>query len=61
MGAFTVELVAVNAVMADAKPDYMPLLITAMEAFLEPKSNWRGSLATAGKPKRFHGDWNYTT
>lgn len=46
LGTLTVELVAVSAVMAGCQPEYMPVLITALEAFLEPNSNWRAILAT---------------
>lgn len=47
-GSLTVELVAVSAVMAGCKPQYMPLLIAALEGFLSPEANWRGSLTTTG-------------
>jgi len=46
MGALTVELVAAHAVMAGCKPEYMPVLITALEALLDPKANWRGVQTT---------------
>ncbi|MFH1088134.1 MAG: UGSC family (seleno)protein, partial [Chloroflexota bacterium] len=46
MGTLTVELVAAHAVMAGCKPEYMPVLIAALEAFLAPEANWRGALAT---------------
>ncbi len=48
MGVLTVELVAVHAVMAGCKPEYMPVLITAMEALLAPEVNWRGAGTTTG-------------
>jgi hypothetical protein len=32
-GAATIEKIAINAVMAGAKPEYLPVIITAMEAF----------------------------
>jgi len=44
----TVELVAVHAAMAGCRPSYMPALIAALEAFLDPDLNWRGALATTG-------------
>ena len=47
-GVLTVELVAVHAAMAGCEPGYMPVLIAALKAFLEPRSNWRGALATTG-------------
>jgi len=48
MGVLTVELLATHAVMADCKPEYMPLLIAAMEALLAPDTNWRGAGTTTG-------------
>ncbi|HOR00172.1 MAG TPA: hypothetical protein PLJ35_15265 [Anaerolineae bacterium] len=44
----TVELVAVNAVMAGCKPEYMPVLIAAIEGLLEPKANWNGLNTSTG-------------
>ncbi len=46
MGALTVELVAIHAVMAGCKPEYMPVLIAALEGLLDPKANWRGVTTT---------------
>jgi hypothetical protein len=46
MGVLTVELLAVHAVMAGCKPEYMPLLIGALEALLEPEAGWRSALTT---------------
>lgn len=46
MGALTVELVAIHAAMAGCKPEYMPVLIAALEALLDPKANWRGLTTT---------------
>ncbi|MBI2858826.1 MAG: hypothetical protein HYX90_07090 [Chloroflexi bacterium] len=48
MATLTVELVAVNAAMAGCKPEYMPLLISAMEALLAPEVNWSLALSTTG-------------
>ncbi len=48
MGTLTVELAAVNALMAGCLPDHMPVLIAAVEALLDPRVNWRGALATTG-------------
>lgn len=39
-GILTVELVATLGVMAGAKPEYMPLLLAAVEAFADPAANW---------------------
>lgn len=41
MGVLTVELVATHAVMAGCRPEYMPVLIAALEALLDPKANWK--------------------
>jgi hypothetical protein len=46
MGGLTIELVATHAVMAGCKPSYMPLLIAALEALLDPIANWRGVTTT---------------
>ncbi len=48
MGILTVELTAVHAAMAGCRPEYMPLLIAALEAFLTPETNWRGALSMTG-------------
>jgi hypothetical protein len=42
----SVEDIAVNAVMAGCMPEYMPVLITAIEAMLEPEFNLAGLQAT---------------
>ena len=34
LGTVTIEKIAINAVMAGAKPEYLPVIITAMEAFV---------------------------
>ena len=44
----TVELVAVHAAMAGCRPEYMPVLIAALEALMAPEVNWIGTLATTG-------------
>jgi hypothetical protein len=46
MGVLTVELVATHAAMAGCKPGYMPVLIAALEALLDPRANWRGATTT---------------
>jgi hypothetical protein len=46
MGALTVELVAIHAVMAGCKPEHMPVLIAALEGLLDLKANWRGATTT---------------
>ncbi len=45
-GDVTVEKVAINAVMAGCLPAYMPVLVTAVEAMLEPQFNLYGIQAT---------------
>ena len=42
LGKATVEKIAVNAVMAGALPTYMPLLIAAVQALMEPRG-WYGT------------------
>ncbi|MCX6599464.1 MAG: thioredoxin, partial [Acidobacteria bacterium] len=42
----TVEKVAINAVMAGCKPEYLPVLLTALEAALEPIFAMHGVLCT---------------
>jgi hypothetical protein len=42
----TVEKVAINAVMAGCKPEYIPVLLAALEAALEPVFTLHGVLAT---------------
>jgi hypothetical protein len=45
-GEATVEKVAINAVMAGCLPAYMPVLLTAVAAMLEPQFNLYGIQAT---------------
>jgi hypothetical protein len=42
----TVEKVAINAVMAGCKPEYMPVVLAAVEAALDPAFSLHGVLAT---------------
>jgi hypothetical protein len=46
LGACTVEKVAVNAVMAGCRPEYLPVVLTAIEAILEDDFALHGVLAT---------------
>ena len=46
LGACTVEKAAINAVLAGCKPEYMPVLLSALEAALEPVFTLHGVLAT---------------
>jgi len=45
-GVATVELIAVNAVMAGCRPQHMPVLIAAVEAMLDPAFNLASIQAT---------------
>lgn len=47
-GLATVESIAVNAVMAGCRPEYMPVLIAAVEAITEPKFKLSALQATTG-------------
>ncbi len=42
----TVEKVAINAVMAGCRPEYMPVVLTALEAALDPYATMHGVLCT---------------
>lgn len=45
-GEATIEKIAINAVMAGCQPEYMPVLIAAIEAACEEKVNLHGIQAT---------------
>ncbi len=45
-GAATVEKLAVNAVMAGCLPEYLPVLVAAVEAMSDPAFNFYGIQAT---------------
>ena len=45
-GIATIEQIAVNAVMAGCRPQHMPVLVTAVEAMLEPRFNLASLQAT---------------
>lgn len=45
-GRVTIENVAINAVMAGARPEYMPVLISMMEAALQPEFDLSRSCVT---------------
>ncbi len=45
-GECTVEKVAVNAVMAGCRPEYLPVVLAAVEAALTEEFNWHGLAAT---------------
>jgi hypothetical protein len=46
MGLATVEAVAVNAVMAGCRPEYLPVVLAALEAMLDERFNLSGVQAT---------------
>ncbi len=41
MGSVTVQVIAINAVMAGAKPEHLPVIIAAVKAALEPEVDLR--------------------
>ena len=45
-GTATVEAIAINAVMAGCRPEYLPVVIAAVEAVTEPSFNLQGIQAT---------------
>jgi hypothetical protein len=49
-GKATVEKIAVNAVMAGCLPQYMPLIIAAVEAITDPRFYLLGIQCTSGQP-----------
>ncbi len=46
LATLTVEKVAINAVMAGCKPEYLPVVLAAAEAVLDPAFSMHGVLAT---------------
>ena len=46
LAPLTVEKVAINAVMAGCKPEYLPVVLAAVEAVLDPAFTMHGVLAT---------------
>jgi hypothetical protein len=46
----TVELVAANAVMAGCRPEYMPVVLAAVEAVLDPAFNLQAVACTTAGP-----------
>ena len=46
MGPATIEKIAANAVMAGCKPEYMPVVIAALEAVATPDFNAHGIMST---------------
>ena len=50
LAPLTVEKVAINAVMAGCKPEYLPVVLAAVEAILDEQFNMHGVLATTHFP-----------
>ena len=48
MGVLTVELLATYAAMAGCRGEYMPILVSAFEAFVQPEANLRLALSGTG-------------
>ena len=46
--AITAEKVAINAVLAGCRPDYMPVLLAALEAMAAPEFTLHGSITSTG-------------
>src|SRR5918993_23126 len=49
-GIATIEKIAINAVMAGCKPEYMPLIVAAVEAMLDPRFELLRVQATTAGP-----------
>jgi hypothetical protein len=49
-GIATIEKIAINAVMAGCKPEYMPLIVTGVEALLDPRFELLRVQATTAGP-----------
>lgn len=50
LAPLTIEKVAINAVMAGCKPEYLPVVLAAIEAVLDEQFNMHGVLATTHFP-----------
>ena len=46
--AVTVQKVAVNAMLAGCLPEYMPVVLAAVDAMLDPRFNLGSMMSTAG-------------
>jgi hypothetical protein len=53
LGKATVEKIAINAVMAGALPTFMPVLIAAVQAAMEPRAMMHWASATTAAPAPF--------
>jgi thiol-disulfide isomerase/thioredoxin len=50
LAPLTIEKIAINSVMAGCKPEYLPVVIAAVEAVLDEQFNMHGVLATTHFP-----------
>ena len=48
--AVSAEKIAVNAVMAGCLPEYMPIVVAAVEALADPKWGYHGPATSTGAP-----------
>ena len=44
----TVEKAAINAVLAGCRPEYMPVVLAALEAMADPAYNLHGAITSTG-------------
>jgi hypothetical protein len=58
-GKATVERIATNAVMAGRWPEYMPVILTALEGMLETRCNLRGVVFDPCVDTFAHLKWTY--
>jgi hypothetical protein len=58
-GQATVEKIAINAIMAGCRPEYMPVLIAAVEAVGDPAFDLKGVGTTSrwSLPRELSGSW----
>lgn len=47
-GEASIQKIAINAVMAGCRPEYLPVIIAALQAMCEPAFNLHGSAASTG-------------
>jgi hypothetical protein len=52
-GRVTVEVIAVNAIMAGCRPEYMPVIVAAVEALTDPGFRLQHLQVTTGSPAPF--------
>jgi hypothetical protein len=53
--SITAEKVAINAVMAGCKAEYMPVVVAAVEALADPLYSYHGPATSTGGFRGFHG------